>query len=149
MKQELIMNNISERRAIDLLVNEFWRLGFFTLSRRFGTYLPEPENIGKFSVDVVGRLREKYAVGITLKREDIFSSDLIEKINFLASRRTKFSDKAITLFIGVPDIYFQQVKEILLNVDEKIKKNIKLIRIIESDIDTKKEKRKNQQVIFS
>lgn len=148
MKQELIMN-ISERRAIDLLVSEFWRLGFFTLSRRFGTYLPEPENIGKFSVDVVGRLREKYAVGITLKKEDIFSSDLIEKINFLASRRTKFSDKAITLFIGIPDIYFKQVKELLSNVDEKIKRNIKLLRIIENDIDSKKEKRKNQQVIFS
>ena len=148
MKQELIMN-ISERKAIDLLVNEFWRLGFFTISRRFGTYLPEPENIGKFSVDVVGRLKEKYAVGITLKKEDIFSSDLIEKINFLASRRTKYSDKSITLFIGVPDIYFKQVKEILSNVDEKIKKNIKLIRIIENDIDSKKDKTKDQQVIFS
>jgi len=148
MKQELIMN-ISERRAIDLLVNEFWRLGFFTLSRRFGTYLPEPENIGKFSVDVIGRLKEKYAVGITLKKEDIFSSDLIEKINFLASRRTKFSDKAITLFIGVPDIYFKQVKEILSNVDEKIKRNVKLIRIVENDFDSKKDKIKNQQVIFS
>ena len=148
MKQELIMN-ISERRAIDLLVNEFWRLGFFTLSRRFGTYLPEPENIGKFTVDVIGRLKEKYAVGITLIKEDIFSSDLIEKINFLASRRTKFSDKPITLFIGVPDIYFKQVKEILLNVDEKIKKNIKLIRIIENDIESKKSNMKNRQVIFS
>ena len=148
MKQELIMN-ISERKAIDLLVNEFWRLGFFTISRRFGTYLPEPENIGKFSVDVVGRLKEKYAVGITLKKEDIFSSDLIEKINFLASRRTKYSDKSITLFIGVPDTYFKQVKEILSNVDEKIKKNIKLIKIIENDIDSKKDKTKDQQVIFS
>lgn len=148
MKQELIMN-LSERRAIDLLVNEFWRLGFFTISRRFGTYLPEPDNIGKFSVDVIGRLREKYAVGITLKKEDIFSPDLIEKINFLATRRTKFSDKSITLFIGVSDIYFKQVKEILSNVDEKIKKNIKLIRIIDNDINSKKDKLKNQQVIFS
>lgn len=141
--------NLSERRAIDLLVNEFWRLGFFTISRRFGTYLPEPDNIGKFSVDVIGRLREKYAVGITLKKEDIFSPDLIEKINFLATRRTKFSDKSITLFIGVSDIYFKQVKEILSNVDEKIKKNIKLIRIIDNDINSKKDKLKNQQVIFS
>ena len=148
MKQEMIMN-ISERRAIDLLVSEFWRLGFFTLSRKLGTYLPEPENIGKFSVDVIGRQKEKYALGITLNKEDIFNSDLIEKINFLASRRTKFSGKPIVLFVGVPDIYFKQVKEILLNVDEKIKKSIKLIRIIENNIDSKKEKIKNQQVIFS
>ena len=148
MKPDLVMN-ISERKAIDLLVSEFWRLGFFTLSRRLGTYLPEPENIGKFTVDIIGRQKEKYAVGITLKKEDIFSSDLIEKINFLASRRTKFSDKPIILFIGVPDIYFKQVKEILLNVDEKIKKNIKLFRIIENEIDRRNENKKNQQVIFS
>jgi hypothetical protein len=148
MKPDLVMN-ISERKAIDLLVSEFWRLGFFTLSRRLGTYLPEPENIGKFTVDIIGRQKEKYAVGITLKKEDIFSSDLIEKINFLASRRTKFSDKPIILVIGVPDIYFKQVKEILLNVDEKIKKNIKLFRIIENEIDRRNENKKNQQVIFS
>jgi len=58
--------DMSERKTIDLLVNEFWRLGFFTVSRRLGTYLPEPENIGKFRVDVIGRQKEKYAIGITL-----------------------------------------------------------------------------------
>ena len=67
MKQELKMN-ISERKAIDILVSEFWRLGFFTVSRRFGTYLPEPENIGRFKVDAIGRLKEKYAIGITLMK---------------------------------------------------------------------------------
>ena len=81
--------NISEKKAIDLLVNEFWRLGFFTLSRRLGTYLPEPENIGKFQVDVVGRQKEKYAIGIMLSKEDIYKSDLLEKINYLASRRSR------------------------------------------------------------
>ena len=141
--------NISERKSIDLLVNEFWRLGFFTLSRRFGTYLPEPENIGRFKVDVIGRQKEKYAIGITLNKEDIFSSDLIEKINFLASRKTKSSDKPIMLLIGVPDIYYKQVKEILLNVDEKFRKNIKLTRIVEESVKSRRDNRQTQQVIFS
>jgi len=148
MKQDLVMN-ISERKAIDLLVSEFWRLGFFTLSRRMGTYLPEPENIGRFTVDAIGRQKEKYAIGITLNQEDIFSPDLIEKINFLASRKTRFSEKPIILFIGVSDMYFRQVKEILMNVDEKIKKNIKLIRIVEENIKSRNENNKNRQVIFS
>jgi len=141
--------NISERKSIDLLVNEFWRLGFFTLSRRLGTYLPEPENIGRFKVDVIGRQKEKYAIGITLSKEDIFSSDLIEKINFLASRKTKLSDKPILLLVGVPDIYFKQVKEILLNVDEKFRKNVKLIRILEESVESRRDNRQAQQVIFS
>lgn len=148
MKQNLVMN-ISERKAIDLLVSEFWRLGFFTLSRRFGTYLPEPEHVGRFSVDAIGRQNEKYAIGITLSKEEIFSSDLIEKINYLASRKTKFSDKSIMLLIGVPEIYFKQVKEILLSVDEKFRKNIRLTRIVEDNIKSRREKRQDQQVIFS
>jgi hypothetical protein len=141
--------NTSEKKAIDLLVNEFWRLGYFTISRRLGTYLPEPANIGKFSVDVVGRQKEKYAVGITLSKEDIFNPELIEKINYLASRRSKASDKPILLLIGVPDIYFKQAKEILSYVDEKVRKNIKLTRIIEQAVDNYSNIKIEQQVIFS
>jgi hypothetical protein len=148
MKQDLVMN-ISERKSIDLLVSEFWRLGFFTLSRRLGTYLPEPENIGRFKVDVIGRQKEKYAIGITLSNEEIFSSDLIEKINYLASRKTRSSEKPIMLLIGVPDIYFKQVKEILLNLDEKFRKNIKLTRIVEESVKSSRDNRQTQQVIFS
>ncbi len=148
MKQDLVMN-ITERKAVDLLVSEFWRLGFFTISRRLGTYLPEPENIGKFKVDAIGRQNVKYAIGISLSKEEIFNSDLIEKINYLASRKTKLSDKPILLLIAVPDIYFKQVKEILLNVDEKLRKNIKVTRIVEESMGNRVENRFVQQVIFS
>ena len=148
MKQDLDMN-ISERKAIDLLVSEFWRHGFFTLRRKFGTYLPEPENIGRFSVDAIGRQKEKYAIGITLSKEEIFNADLLEKINYLASRKTKFSEKPIILFIGVPEIHFKQVKEILLSVDEQLRKNIRLTRIVEGNIKSRKNLRKDHQVIFS
>jgi hypothetical protein len=141
--------NITERKSIDLLVNEFWRLGFFTVSRRLGTYLPEPEDVGKFKVDVIGRQKEKYAIGITLNQEDIFNPDLIEKINYLASRKTRSSDKPILLLIGVPDIYFKQVKELLLSVDENVKRNIKLTRILEEDLEIRRNNRHTQQMIFS
>ena len=148
MNQDTIMN-ISERKSIDLLVSEFWRLGFLTLSRRLGTYLPEPENIGRFKVDAIGRQKEKYAIGITLSKEEIFSSGLIEKINFLASRKTRFSEKPIMLLIGIPDTYFKQVKEILLSVDEKFRKNIKLTRIVEESVESRRDILQTQQVIFS
>lgn len=141
--------NISERKAIDLLVNEFWRLGFFTVSRRLGTYLPEPEDIGKFKVDVIGRQKDKYAIGITLNKEAIFNPTLIEKINYLASRKTRTSDKPILLLIGVVDIYFKQVKELLLSVDENVKRNIKLTRILEEDFESRRSNRQTQQMIFS
>jgi hypothetical protein len=139
----------SERKAIDLLVNEFWRLGYFTLSRRLGTYLPEPSNIGRFSVDVIGRQREKYAIGITLTKEEIFNSDLIEKINYLASRKSKASDRPILLLIGVPEAYFKQVREILSHLDDKVRKNVKLTRIIEQEVNSNRTSEVTHQAIFS
>lgn len=143
-----MMDN-SERRTIDLLVNEFWRLGFFTLSRRFGTFLPEPENVGKFQVDVIGRQKEKYAIGITLNREDVLRPDLIEKIIYLASRRTRLSNKSITLFLGVEEAYFKHVKELLSSIDENIRKNIRLIKIEENNFGSRNSSKPIQQLIFA
>lgn len=141
--------NISERKAIDLLVNEFWRLGFLTVSRRLGTYLPEPENVGNFQVDIIGRQKEKYAIGITLSKEDIYKSDLLEKINYLASRKSRSTGKSITLFIGVDDIYFKRVKELLFNIDEKVRRNIKMVRIEDNNFGNHKNSNQPQQIIFS
>lgn len=141
--------NTSERKAIDLLVSEFWRLGFLTVSRRLGTYLPEPENVGNFQVDIIGRQKEKYAIGITLNKEYIYKSDLLEKINYLASRKSRSTGKPITLFIGVEDIYFKRVKELLLNIDEKIRRNIKIVRIEENNFRNHKNTNQPQQIIFS
>lgn len=139
----------SERKAIDLLVNEFWRLGYFTISRKLGTYLPEPSNIGRFSVDVIGKQKERYAIGITLSKEDIFNPHIIEKINYLAARKSRVSDKPILLLIGVPDIYFKQAKEILSHIDDNLRKNIKLTRIIEREIEIGKTSKVKHQLIFS
>ncbi len=141
--------NISERKAIDLLVNEFWRLGFLTVSRRLGTYLPEPENVGNFQVDIIGRQKEKYAIGITLSKEDIYKSDLLEKVNYLASRKSRSTGKSITLFIGVDDIYFKRVKELLFNIDEKVRRNIKIVRIEDNNFGNQKNSNQPQQMIFS
>lgn len=146
--KEMVMN-IPEKRAIDLLVNEFWRLGFFTISRRLGTYLPEPANVGEFKIDAVGRLKEKYAIGIVLDKEDIFNPDLLEKISYLASRKSRSSKKTVTLFIGVEDDYFKRVKELLSSLDEKIRKNVKLIRIEESNLNTHQTTNRPRQVFFS
>jgi hypothetical protein len=53
------------------------------------------------------------------------------------------------LLIGVPDKYFKQVKELLTNVDEKVRKNIKLTRIIEENLESIRNTRQPQKMIFS
>ena len=42
------MTELSRRKNVDLLVEQFWRKGYLTLSRKFGTYLPEPTSVGGF-----------------------------------------------------------------------------------------------------
>jgi hypothetical protein len=139
----------SERKIIDLLVNEFWRRGYLTLSRRLGTYLPEPSSIGKFKVDVVGRQRDKYAVGIMLSQEDLNNSNLIEKISYLASRQIKSTKKPVTLLIGFPVNYYKHVKQIFNSLEEETRKNIKLIRISENKNGSLQQNKKGSQVLFS
>lgn len=125
--------NISERKVIDLLVNEFWRLGYFTLSRRYGTYLPEPADLGRFKVDVIGRQKDKYAVGIILNSEDINNTNLLDKISYLASRQSKSTKKAVTLLIGVPAQHFKELRQKINYLEDELKKNIKLVKISESE----------------
>lgn len=141
--------DISERKTIDLLISEFWRLGYFTVSRRLGTYLPEPENVGKFSVDAIGRQKDKYAIGIILTKEDIYKSDFLERIEYLATRKSRSSGKPITLFIGVTNDHYKRVKELIANVNEKIRRNIKLVQIDEGHIGTHEYRTQSHQMIFS
>ena len=141
--------SISEREIIDLLVNEFWRRGYFTLSRRMGRYLPEPTAIGKFNVDVVGRQKDRYAVGIILSQNDLNDVNFIEKIKFLASRHSRSSKKPVILLIGVPVIYYKHVKHKINDLEEELKRNIKLIKISENKEAGLSDNREQSEVLFS
>ncbi|QQS36729.1 MAG: hypothetical protein IPM56_01860 [Ignavibacteriales bacterium] len=122
-----------KRKSIDLLVEQFWKQGYLTLSRKFGTYLPEPTKIGNFDIDIVAKQKKNYAIGITLSPEDFAGTGLIDKINFLATRHTRFSNKKVTLFVGVPAEFIRNAKAVLELLNPEIRKNIKLIEIIDRD----------------
>ncbi len=141
--------NISERKVIDLLVNEFWRLGYFTVSRRYGTYLPEPSELGKFKVDVIGRQKDKYAVGIILNPEELNNPDLIEKISYLASRQSRITKKSVMLLIGVPSEYYKAFRLKINQLKDDLKKNIKLVKIAENESRDLFKKNKLSKVLFS
>ena len=140
---------LDERKNVDLLVNHFWKLGYFTISRRFGTYLPEPSKVGRFDVDIIAKQKNKYAIGITLSEEDIQDASLIEKLEFLATRKTKYSNSPVTLIVGVQSKLYKQVKNILEKVFPEARKNIKLMQILEKAIETVNISRRSKEVLFS
>jgi len=143
------MLNTSERYIVDSLITQFWKRGYLTVSRRFGTYLPEPERVGEFNIDVVARQRNKYAIGITLSEEELNSTELSDKIYYLATRHTKFSNKPVILFIAVPAKYYKQAKNLLMQMNKEIRRNIKLIQIIDESISKTDITKQKSKVLFS
>ncbi len=135
------------RKDIDLLVEQFWKRGYLTLSRKFGTYLPEPSSIGGFEVDIIARQRDNYAIGLTLNQNDLFDNTLINRLRYLATRQTKNSNKKVLLFIGVTKADFTTAKKLLNSIEEDIRKNIRLF-IIEEKTE-QKSIRKQEKVLFS
>ncbi len=140
--------NEEARRNVDLLVEQFWKRGYMTLSRRFGKYLPEPPKVGNFDVDIVAKYKNEYAIGITLNSSDFNNDKLIDKLNYLATRHTKYTSKRVLLFVGVPVQYYKNAKVILEQLKPEAKSNIKLFQVVERNTG-KSNRRKRNRVLFS
>ncbi len=143
------MMNTIKRRNIDLLIEEFWKLGYLTVSRKFGTYLPEPSKVGKFEVDIVARQRKNYAIGITLSYADLNDPSLFDKLNFLATRQTRYTNKRVILFVGVPKDLFKNIKVLVDSLTSEVKNNIKLFEIMDRFIIQTRRSLRNEKVLFS
>jgi len=117
--------NIEE--SVDTLIQSFWKNGYLTLSRKFGTYLPNPPLVGNYEIDAVGKQRNKFAIGLVLSNDDLNNPAIYKKIEFLASRQSKYSRKNITLFIGIPQGSENKANLIIQNLNDTLRKNIKLV----------------------
>ena len=135
------------RKEIDLLVEHFWKKGYLTLSRKFGTYLPEPSDIGGFQVDIIARQKNNYAIGITLNSDDLNDNTLLNRIIYLATRQTRNTSKKVSLFVGVNKADYSIVKSYLNQIDEEIRKNIRLFIIEEKPVTASSNKK--EQILFS
>ncbi|HSP88942.1 MAG TPA: hypothetical protein VLN45_12475 [Ignavibacteriaceae bacterium] len=140
---------LDKRKYIDTLVKNFWKLGYLTVKRKFGTYLPEPGKIGEFDIDVVAKQEKNYAIGITLHSEELNNPKLLEKITFLATRHTKFSNRQVQLFLGIPSKHYKKIKQLVELLDDEVKKNIKLISITETNIPSVRSKKKTEENLFA
>jgi hypothetical protein len=138
-----------ERESVDLFVEQFWKQGFMTVSRRFGTYLPEPDKVGNFEVDIVARQKKSYAIGIILSENDFNDPELVKRITFLASRQTRYTNKPVLLFIGVNSKYFKNAKSFIELLGPEVKKNIRLVQINERPLVTSPNLVNKRNILFS
>jgi hypothetical protein len=142
--------NTDRRRDIDLLIEEFWKKGYLTLFRKFGTYLPEPSKIGEFEVDVIAKLKDNFAIGITLTEQDFNDpSSVKNRLSYLAQRQTRSSNKKVQLFVGVSILNYKYAKTLLDELDPEAKKNIKLFQISEKPELSLRTICKPEKILFS
>lgn len=137
------------RKKVDLLINQFWKKGYLTVSRRYGTYLPEPGMVGRFNVDIVARLKNDYAIGINLSSKEFLNSDLADKLVYLATRKTKYTNKRVKLFVGVPTDNFEQAKQLVDTLEDEVRKNISLFQIMENSLPSSRREKMDSSVLFS
>ncbi len=126
--------NTVKRKNIDYLIEQFWKNGYLTVSRKFGTYLPEPEKIGGFDVDIIAKQGKDYALGITISEEDFKDPKLLDRISFLSTRRTKFTQKQVLLYIGVPEENVLLAKGLIDSLPNEIKRNIRLFNLVDKSL---------------
>lgn len=142
--------NYDKRKDVDALIEQFWKRGYMTLSRKYGTYLPEPDKVGIYDVDVVARYNDSFAIGIVLTDEDFFDLKKTQnKIVYLSTRQTKFNGKKVALFVGVSLKNYKTAKSLLETLPDEVRKNIRLIQIIDRQNSEQTTRRKNNNVLFS
>ena len=142
------MNEIL-RKNVDQLVEQFWKKGYLTVSRKFGTYLPEPSKVGAFDVDIIARYKKDYAIGLTLTEQDFQNINLSKKLSYLATRHTKYSNKKVKLFVGIPSIYFKQARILIEQLGPDVQKNIKLFQIVSERLPSVRKSKRVPNVLFS
>jgi hypothetical protein len=142
--------NTDRRKDVDLLIEEFWKKGYLTLYRKFGTYLPEPSNIGGFEVDVIAKQKENLAIGINLIDQDFKNpAELKNKLTYLAQRQTRGTNKKVQLFVGVSIINSKYAKSLIDELDPETKRNVKLFQISDKQDFSFRRETKSEKILFS
>jgi len=141
--------NENLRKNVDRLVEQFWKKGYLTVSRKFGTYLPEPSKVGAFDVDIIARYKKDYAIGLTLTEQDFQNIKLSKKLSYLATRHTKYSNKKVKLFVGIQSICFKQAKILIERLGPDVQKNIKLFQIVDERLPSVRKSKRVPNVLFS
>jgi hypothetical protein len=125
------MHQMSEKiEILNLLVPKLWWDGYSVISRRFAKHLPEPERVGLYDVDVVARHGDTYLIGLSITAAELNDAKLVEKIKFLASRKSRYTNQPIRLWLGVDQPHYARLMAILKQLPEEERKNVKCISVV-------------------
>lgn len=122
------MQNLNKRDLTDKLYFKLRASGYSTLGRRYGTYIPDPPDIGEFQIDILAKQKKEFAIGIVI--DDLSGMDmefLRKKINFLAERKSTYSGNPVKLFIAVARKNYFLIKHLVETDLVAMAQNIELM----------------------
>lgn len=124
-----MLSTKEKREKVDSLIEQLWKHGYLTLSRKYGKYLPAPTPVGNYDVDAIAKYKKKIAIGITLTDEELNDPNLITKLIILTKSRPKQSCSKVTLFVGVPYNSIIKANLLLASLDDETRSHIKLVTL--------------------
>ncbi len=130
------MRTFDKRDITDKLYFKLRSSGYSTIGRRFGTYLPDPPDIGEFQIDILAKQKKEFAIGIVL--DDLAGIDvnfIKQKIRFLAERKSTYSGNPVKLYIALTRKNYFFIKHLLDSDLSDISRNIELY-LVDVDAET-------------
>ena len=101
-------------------------------------------------IGVIARHKDDYAIGINLSQKDFLDKNtLSDKLIYLASRHTRYTNKKVKLFVGVPALNFKDAKKLIQTFDEEVRKNISLFQITDDTLPSIRKNKKDSTALFS
>lgn len=122
------MQSLNKRDLTDKLYFKLRSSGYSTLGRRYGTYIPDPPDIGEFQIDILAKQKKEFAIGIVI--DDLSGMDMEfirKKIKFLAERKSTYSGNPVKLFIALARKNFFLIKHLVETDLAPISENIELV----------------------
>ena len=116
------MLSLDKRTSVDLLIEQFWKQGYLTLSRKFGTYLPEPSRVGMFDVDVIARQKKIMPLELLLRKKILKTPPCLKRLFTWQAGTQNFQIKKYCCLLGFPKTGLKWLKKYLRQLNRQLRK---------------------------
>ncbi|MCE1187708.1 MAG: hypothetical protein LWX56_01095 [Ignavibacteria bacterium] len=116
---------LEKRDLVDMLIHKIRLEGYQILNRRFGKYLPDPQPIGNYTFDILAKRNGVFVLGLCLDAVDFTQNDLAAKIEYLATRTSRYSNLPVVLFIGIDQSLYVRLAHILQQLPSDVRQHIR------------------------
>lgn len=120
------MTQTEERKElVESLIQKIRMEGYQIVNRRYGKFVPAPQPVGGHEVDILAKRNGSFIIGLCLASGDFAGSDLEEKVRYLASRTSKYSNTPVKLYIAIDQSIYVRLAKILQDLPHELRHRIR------------------------